>query len=272
MLRFDLFPEGKRKALTLSYDDGRVFDRRLVEIMNKYGIRGTFHLNTAYEKDDRYVRRSEYKSLYAGHEISCHGHVHPDYTNIPLSGIAGDLIENKRILEEEAGCPVRGMSYPYGRFNEKTVEILRGCGMEYSRTVSNTPEKGRFELPADFMRWNPTCKHHDCLKILPEFMDTHYKDRLTVFYVWGHSYEFDHDNNWELIETFCREASGQKDVWYAANIEIMDYQNAIRSLRVSANGGMYYNPSLTDIWATSPDGPVCIRSGEVWREPYPMHF
>ena len=39
-----LFPEGKFKALTFSYDDGNVADRRLVEIFNRYGMKGTFNL------------------------------------------------------------------------------------------------------------------------------------------------------------------------------------------------------------------------------------
>ena len=45
-VKFDLFPEGKTKALTMSYDDGQIFDRRLISIFNKYGIKGTFHLNS----------------------------------------------------------------------------------------------------------------------------------------------------------------------------------------------------------------------------------
>lgn len=32
-----LFDGGKRKVLTLSYDDGTIYDRRLVAMMNEYG-------------------------------------------------------------------------------------------------------------------------------------------------------------------------------------------------------------------------------------------
>ena len=32
-----LFPEGKRRALTLSYDDGVLQDRRLIQLMNHAG-------------------------------------------------------------------------------------------------------------------------------------------------------------------------------------------------------------------------------------------
>ena len=47
MIRTGYYPGGKPGALTLSYDDGREYDRRLVEIMNRYGLKGTFHLNSA---------------------------------------------------------------------------------------------------------------------------------------------------------------------------------------------------------------------------------
>ncbi len=41
-----LFPQGKTKALILSFDDGRTEDRQLVKLMNTYGLVGTFHLNS----------------------------------------------------------------------------------------------------------------------------------------------------------------------------------------------------------------------------------
>lgn len=37
-------PKWKEKALTFSYDDGGIFNRRLVKIFNKYGLRAAFHL------------------------------------------------------------------------------------------------------------------------------------------------------------------------------------------------------------------------------------
>ena len=40
-----LFPGGKKKALTLSYDDGVTQDERLIDIMNQYKVKGTFNIN-----------------------------------------------------------------------------------------------------------------------------------------------------------------------------------------------------------------------------------
>ena len=55
------YPGGKSKALTLSYDDGQIFDRRLVEIFNKYNMKGTFHLNSGTLGKDGYVTQEEVK-------------------------------------------------------------------------------------------------------------------------------------------------------------------------------------------------------------------
>ena len=67
----------------MSYDDGKLEDRRLVSIFNKYGIKGTFHLNSGLEMDTR-IPTSEYQELYKGHEVSCHTLTHP--TIGPLFG------------------------------------------------------------------------------------------------------------------------------------------------------------------------------------------
>ena len=41
--------EGKKKAVTFSYDDGVTQDRRLVELLNRYGLKATFNLNSGIQ-------------------------------------------------------------------------------------------------------------------------------------------------------------------------------------------------------------------------------
>ena len=46
--------DGKMKVLTLSYDDGVVEDIHLVQILNKYGLKATFNINTGvYAPEDK---------------------------------------------------------------------------------------------------------------------------------------------------------------------------------------------------------------------------
>ena len=73
------WPHGKAGALTSSWDDGTIHDRKLVSIFNRWGLKATWNLNsgmmglTAAESGWKdYISASEVKDLYAGHEVACH--------------------------------------------------------------------------------------------------------------------------------------------------------------------------------------------------------
>mgnify|MGYP000413655474 FL=1 len=108
---YTCFPGGKHKVLTMSYDDGKLEDRRLVSIFNKYGIKGTFHLNSGLEMDTR-IPTSEYQELYKGHEVSCHTLTHPTIARCPMEQVVSQVLDDRKNLEAIMGYPVRGLSYP----------------------------------------------------------------------------------------------------------------------------------------------------------------
>ena len=83
-----------------------------------------------------------------------------------------------------------------------------------------------------------------------------------LFYMWGHSYEFDSDNKWERLDKICKLLSGKEDVWYATNIEIYDYVKAYESLVYSADGNVIYNPTLYTLWFDTDGELGSIKPGE----------
>lgn len=262
---YTCFPGGRFKALTLSYDDGKVMDRRLVELFNRYGLKATFHLNSGLlgEKEGHrypYVEAGEVRELYRGHEIACHTCTHPTLTRTPKPMILEEILEDRKKLEKLSGYPVIGMSYPNGVFSKEIKEAMRQCGICYARTTKDT---GRFYLPEDYLEWNPTCRHTGPLmELTREFLNREYDQRLCLFYVWGHSYEFEQDQNWEQMEAFAREAGGRDEIWYASNLEIYDYMKAASELRFTADCSRVFNPSALDVWIKA-DGIVCqIPAGE----------
>lgn len=258
---YTCFPEGKHKALTMSYDDGRTFDRQLVEIFNKNGIKGTFHLNSGL--GDEYggrVSMNEIGELYKGHEISCHTYTHPTIERCPLEQVVQQVIEDRKTLEKYAGYPIRGLSYPNGSYSEDIKKLLPACGIEYSRVVGNTDD---FAMPADFLEWKSTCHHnHNLMENAKRFADLQKTQYLYLMYVWGHSYEFDRDDNWDLIEGFCEFIGNREDIWYATNIEIVDYVNAAKNLKFTIAGDMVYNPSAISVWISVDGEKHEIKSGE----------
>ncbi len=264
-IRFNLFVGGVTRCLTFSYDDGKNEDIRLCEILRSNGLKGTFHLNSGRmsapdSKEKNLIPLSEVASVYAGQEVSCHMANHPFPRELHDTVILAEVTEDRCALEAACGYVVRGMSYPYGNYDQRVIKVLRSAGMEYSRTTKST---AKFHLPEDFMEWHPTCHHnHDLMVNLAAFNEEERYQRPKLFYVWGHSYEFTRDNNWGLIEEFCKAVGGREDIWYATNIEIVDYVNALHALRISVAGDKILNPSAIPVWVSVDGEALKIGAGE----------
>ena len=264
------FPEGRSKCLTFSYDDGVLNDFRLAELFGKKGLKCTFNLNSGIWNDRDYddytsVHRrmtlEKAKGLYtrSGFEVASHAVTHPHLEKLPAAYCTKEILEDRLALEMDFDCIVRGFAYPYGTWNETVIDSLKACGMAYARTVWSSHS---FEIPKDWLVLRPTCHHEDpeLMKLADRFIneDPRWPD-VKLFYVWGHSYEFDFKNNWEIIEDFTDKTAGSDDVWYATNIEVYDYVKAYEGLVFDAALTMVRNNSTIDVWFVI-DGKT-IRAG-----------
>lgn len=274
------FPGGKRRALTFSYDDGLPSDERLIAIFDKYGMKGTFNLNSnTYRAEDDVAsseikieranmwtrtKKSELLPLFADgkHEVAVHGIGHTPLGHLPMPVAVERIICDRINHERDFGRIVRGAAYPNGSFSDTAKAALAASGIVYCRTTSATR---RFDIPEDWLSLNPTCHHNDpnLFELAKSFIESEGKDPM-LFYVWGHSSEFVVDNNWEKIERFCELLATASDlVWFATNIEIYDYVKAYEALVRSADGTLVYNPTDRDVFvAVSGKRDLVIPKGE----------
>lgn len=252
------FPEGKEKALTFSYDDGVKADARLMKIFDERGLKGTFNLNSARFDCPEWhgkLGEEETKKLFVGcgHEIALHGARHVWLDKIPLAEAANEILQNRAYLEHMCGSIVRGMAYSYGAYNDGIVGLLKSLGVAYART---TEPSHSFSVPKDWLRMKATCHHNDprFFELADRFFGGSPTDGAKVregwlFSLWGHSFEFDDHNNWEIIEKFCDRAAEQADgIWFATNIEVYDYARAYGRLVFSLDGEIASNPSAIPVW------------------------
>ena len=259
---YNCFPGGKAKALTMSYDDGKEEDVRLVGIFNKYGIKGTFNLNAGLYHDPKYKRlpKEIIKDLYKGHEVATHTYTHPTIARCPLVEVAAEILKDRVELEAITGRLVRGHAYPNGSYSEEIKALFKQLGIAYGRVVHSRPD---YELPADPLEWHPTCHHNDpqLMQKAQFFADFGKRQYLKLMYVWGHSYEFANNDNWEVIEEFCKFMGGRDDIWYATNIEIIDYMEVLKNLKFSGNGQAVCNPSAQSAWLQVDDSRIVEVKG-----------
>ncbi len=270
---FMRFPGGKSKALTLSYDDGVEQDARLIDILDKYQIKCTFNINTGcfaeqgtvYPKGHIHRRLTQKAavSLYqnSGHEVAVHTLTHPYLETLPQNAVIQEVLSDRQNIENLFGTLTRGMAYPYGTYSDSVVQALADCGIAYARTVAYTEQ---FDIPSDWLRLKATCHHNHprLFEIAAKFTNETPVKAPWLFYLWGHSYEFERDQNWNVIEDFAKKVGRRSDIWYAVNIDIYDYVKAYERLVFSSDLSMVYNPSALDVWFMKEDTLYCVKSGE----------
>lgn len=224
-----------KKLFTLSFDDGTVQDIRLVGLLNRYGLKCTFNLNSGLfgthhriihdgiDCDHTEIEAAQVHDLYAGHEVAVHTLTHPNLLNLDKEQIIREVDGDRKALEALCGYPVVGMAYPGGPFYNEFVigTIVENTPIRYART---TNAHHTFALPGRLMEWRPTCKFEDeALFDLADRFITEEPETDTLFYVWGHSFEFDKYQSWDRTERFCEKMSGRTDITYVTNAGVLPY-------------------------------------------------
>ena len=227
---------GKKKAITFSFDDGVLQDIRCVELLNKYGLKGTFNLNSGlFGTKDSYegngvticrdkVNASAVKTVYAGHEVAVHTLTHPNLTRLDDETVIRQVELDRRILEELCGYPVVGMAYPCGGVNndERVAKVIaENTPIRYSRTITSTYS---YELQkGNLLRFNPTLHFLDekTENVVEKFLNLQ-TDEPQLLYIWGHTYELDESEAlWVCFEKLCQKLANHADVFYGTNKEIL---------------------------------------------------
>ena len=269
------YPSGLAKALTFSYDDGVEQDIELVRIFNEHGMKCTFNLNSGEYTPEGHVwpqghihRRMTQKQTIdlfkdGPHEVAVHCATHQLLSEAPSAMIVNEVMEDRKNLERDFGGIIRSMAYPFGPCNQTAVDALRSCGILFARTVTSSR---KFDIPEDWLRLPATCHHDDprLMAMADRFLKKKEPDiyGCLLFYVWGHSYEFERDDNWYIIHDFCKKMEGKDDIWYATNGEIFQYIEAWKKMICSADGKTIHNPTVFTLWFSNNHTIRSIAPGE----------
>lgn len=221
-----------QKAVTFSYDDGVSQDIRLLSVFRKYGMKATFNLNTGIQTEEsrfeikgvsihRMNQSDGLERFYQGHEIALHGFTHAAPSDLNAGEYEQEFLQDARNIQRIYGKYPLGMAYAYGDYSDELIGYLQQIGIQYGRTVESSHQ---FILPRDPMRLQPTCHHNDerLFELAEEFLAAEPKPgEPMLFYIWGHSYEFDVEGNWDRMEALCSMLGGRDDIFYGTNAECL---------------------------------------------------
>lgn len=227
---------GKLKAVTFSYDDAVTQDIEFVELLAKYNLKATFNVNSELLGSHNMLIREnkrvahykihpdDVKGVYEGHEVAVHTLTHPKLPELPDAEVIRQVEQDRLNLSEIAGYEVVGMAYPGGGVNndDRVAEIIKNnTGVKYSRTITCNDS---FDLQDNLFRFNPTVYHLDfdkMMKMGEQFINMS-PDKPQIFYIWGHTYEFDYRSDYlAKFEEFLKLISGKEDIFYGTNKDVL---------------------------------------------------
>lgn len=203
------------KYFVFAIDDGTSFDKKVIEIFNRYHIKATFNLNSGLQdyvwyKNDFAVTRlnlEENKDIYNGHEVASHSLTHPFLTSLLDEGVYYEVkedIENlKRIFDRE----IKTFSFPFDEFDERCIEIIKNLGISH---IILPKIDDSFKFPVDTFHIKVSSWNIDDALIKTERF---IKDKTAEIFIYlSHSYDYEYDQSYDKLEKLCQIVTKEKDI------------------------------------------------------------
>ena len=229
--------------VTTSWDDGTKLDLKLVELLNKYGIRGTFYIPKVYL--DNPLERDDLRTLDKVHEVGAHTVNHVDLTKVSSLQAKEEIEGIKAYLEDILGHKIHMFCYPCGKYNEDVKKMVKDSGFIAARTC----DPGGFNLPEDSYQWHITLYASNgsplmALKIWRKFhlwnvralLDWESRAKLLfdlaleggIYHLYGHSAEFERNNEWDKLDRVLNYISNREGAKYMTNREVISNLDIVK--------------------------------------------
>ncbi|MDR1292086.1 MAG: polysaccharide deacetylase family protein [Clostridiales Family XIII bacterium] len=221
---------GCKKYFTLSFDDGVEQDKKIIALMKRYGLHGTFNLNSGlfgYRPklfNINRIPKDEIKQVYEGFEVASHGARHENPRTVSRRRLEASIAEDIEELSGLVGYRVKGHAYPYGFHTAAGEECLRGHGVLYARRIRGS---GSFLFPANPYRYDPTCWFNakNVFRLIDGFIQARPENGDLLFMMWGHGYEMDYGLRKcpeDQLERIFSKIAGRSDIVYCSNKEAFE--------------------------------------------------
>ena len=120
------------KPIVLTFDDGYAdnFENAL-PVLKKFNFIGTFFVITQFtdEKRPGYMTWDQLKELaIEGNEIGSHSMNHVELNSRSRAYLEFEIGESKAMIEARIGTPVKSFCYPSGKYDARTIAVLRSDG------------------------------------------------------------------------------------------------------------------------------------------------
>ncbi|MBG6223806.1 peptidoglycan/xylan/chitin deacetylase (PgdA/CDA1 family) [Arthrobacter sp. CAN_A2] len=124
-------------VVSLTFDDGNADQLIAAQTLNRYGLKGTFYVNSGTIDTAGFLSLSDLRTLAAaGHEIGGHTVTHPDLVTLP-SAEATRQICNDRVNLTTWGFRTTSFAYPFASSTPAVETIAKNCGYNSARGLGD---------------------------------------------------------------------------------------------------------------------------------------
>ena len=154
------------KPVVITFDDGFANQMQAFELLQKHNMKATFYILNGGEESkwcigagrqyglpvqppggcgDAYLSWDQVRMLdRAGMTIGGHTLDHENLAGLPPEQQRRQIVDSKVQIEQELGHPIYHFAYPYGAYNDTTIELVKEAG--YNSAVSTLP--GDYQSPS----------------------------------------------------------------------------------------------------------------------------
>ena len=204
------------KYFIFSIDDGTIYDKKVIDIFNRYHIKGTFNLNSGLgdfvwylgDMPIRRLRLEDNSSLYDGHEVASHSLTHPHMTQCPGEEIVRQVGEDINNLKSIFNRDIHTFAFPFHDSDMRCIDIIRH--IHNIDVIRISDEDKLFRFPSDLYHVKITSLNIlEAVNLVDDFIKD---DKAELFVFVSHAYDFEVNNTYDKLEKLCQKVTSNKDI------------------------------------------------------------
>ncbi len=204
------------KYFIFSIDDGTVYDQKVIEIFNRYHIKGTFNLNSGlndfvwYLNDMPIVRLNlrDNADLYKGHEVASHSLTHPHLTMCPGEIIVKEVGEDITNLRDRFNRDITTFAFPFEDSDERCVDIIKH--LHNIKCIRHSQIDQSFKFPEDLYHIKITSLDvNEAVELVDKFIEN---EEAELFVFVSHAYDFEVNQTYDKLEELCQKVTSNDDI------------------------------------------------------------
>jgi peptidoglycan/xylan/chitin deacetylase (PgdA/CDA1 family) len=221
--------------VTTSWDDVTVLDLKLLDLLDKYKLKGSFYV--IGKLVGKRVSEDQLRHISETHEIGAHTMKHVTLTRVSNEEAKKEIKESKRFLEKIIENEVTSFAYPKGKYNKKHVKMVKDAGFVCARTIEPFYFEAAgdpYEIPVSLWAFPHKFRDLNAIRrliknfpfiavnpLLIKNWNTLGKEIFDVlieqggiFHVFGHAWQVNEIEGWTKLEDlFCHMAFQKKAIY-----------------------------------------------------------